>query len=395
VNESSAPVSSAQDAATGTPDSWEAVASAINQLQVNDKAVLLTVEGDNFSPVLFDFKTVQVYTETSLQALPTSPQNVTLRVESIDPSNPPSPWFDWTAPDAFLWRIGTLAFTDSVAPWLIPGDAYVLNKWPNLSLIDHTVDEIRAISMLANGLLSIDQLARVAQITTVVSGRVISKLSLLGMLKSAPALPDTSIHAPLLAPVAEEPAASAEVISAPVTHLPVKRPAPSVVTAVEPVPPAKELVQPVSVFGPPKANFDDINGALPPLVIPEPVGSVPELPEASETLEAMPELTDVPEVSEEIQALEPLEVEALTEEVSEPEAVESGPVLAPHLYPAFDPSAPPPPIMVREPTVKNPHIGIETSFNSIIKSKAEEEAEDGEPKEKRGGLFGKLRPRKG
>jgi hypothetical protein len=326
VNESSAPVSSAQDAAPGTPDSWEAVASAINQLQVNDKAVLLTVEGD-FSPVLFDFKTVQVYTETSLQALPTSPQNVTLRVESIDPSNPPSPWFDWIAPDAFLWRIGTLAFTDSVAPWLIPGDAYVLNKWPNLSLIDHTVDEIRAISMLANGLLSIDQLARVAQITTAVSGRVISKLSLLGMLKSAPALPDTSIHAPLLAPIAEEPDASAEVISAPVTHLPVKRPAPSVVTAVEPVPPAKELVQPVSVFGPPKANFDDINGALPPLVIPEPVSSTPELPEASEALEAMPELTDAPEA----EALEPLEVEAPAEEVSEPEAVESGPVLAPHL----------------------------------------------------------------
>lgn len=430
--------STAKKAAPKIPDSWESAATVINHLQVNDKAVLLTISGDNFSPIEVDFKSNVFYTEGSLANLPEKPQNIKLFTKSIDPNNPPSPQAEWQPTDALFWRLGSLAFEEVQARWLIPGEAYVLNQWPNLTRITHSVDELRLISMLANGLLTIEQLAQVSQVGLDVSARTISKLSLLGILKSAPSLTNSSIAIPpmpvITAPVIiPEPLAADAIPEEPIkaapaqpvhVALPIRRPTAKTVTPApvkEPVKVIPEELLPVSVFGKPKPNFDDLNGALPPLDLnfyvppeifaPEPAPIKPVALEAviPEKVEEpapvqLPELvvepihTPEPEPIEEIALVEEYAPAPIDEPIEiEPELPEepTGPQMVAHLYPAFDLNAPPPPLIVREPVVKDPSLRIVDSFNSIITSKQESAPDETieEHPEKRGGLFGKLRNR--
>ena len=61
--------------------------------------------------------------------------------------------------DELLWKVGRAAFPERLAPWLEEGDGYWLTRWPNWTTLLPETDHIRQTAMLANTLLTIEQLA--------------------------------------------------------------------------------------------------------------------------------------------------------------------------------------------------------------------------------------------
>jgi hypothetical protein len=428
VNASSVHAPSRANSVSGLIDSWETVASAIIELRASNEEVVLAITGDNFFQILYDFDKNRAFTKADIKRLPPAPVNLQLMLEPIESVDSPEAPLQWQAPEPLLWQIGSNAFEDGVAPWLGAGEAYTLSKWLDVTSVSATPQELQVISILVSNLLSIEQLAKAANVSVEVSAETISKLSLLDHLRVAPALSEATLaklaeataareaqkkaEAAAPAPVKVAPPVRPAAPKAPTTPaqkaplsrlLPTRRPQASTPKPVEvpvaapiasqPTPPTAQaptaprpapkstpetpkLVRPISVFEAAKASLDKINGALPEVDL--------EVYTPPEPLEELSE--------EEAPEAEPVEV------IEEPEIPEepAGPVIAPQLYPVFNLEAPPAPVYVKEPAVRGPRIGIETSFESILMSDAP--TEEGDSKEsdsdKKRRLFGKLRPKR-
>ena len=92
-----------------------------------------------------------------------------------------------TQMDPLLWQIGRFAFGSERAAWMRPGERYALQRWPNLTEIPHSAEEIRMIATLANGYLTADELGLLTGSDTVSAQRVLNMLSLMGAVKPASA----------------------------------------------------------------------------------------------------------------------------------------------------------------------------------------------------------------
>jgi hypothetical protein len=93
--------------------------------------------------------------------------------------------------DPLLWSIGFHAFGDEAAPWLIPGHRYRLRRWPSLSGIPVSLDQVRMIAMLGNAFATADELAAAAKTSPADARRLINGLVVAGILRrssGAPAL---------------------------------------------------------------------------------------------------------------------------------------------------------------------------------------------------------------
>lgn len=324
------------------PETWNSVVKVIRHFQVIDKKpVLLTISGLGFSSIVIDFTTNLFYSEGSILELPRKPSDLRLLTKAIDTSKPIQPSAPWQAIDALLWELGSLAFELTPAFWLVTNDGYMLKSWPKLSQIRHTVDELRLISMLANSLLSIEQLAHTTDTTLELSAKTISKLSLLGILKNAP-VPPSKLIAKVAVPVLVEqkPAASTNVE------------VPSLSSDESPVQIEKE----------------------------------PALLDSS-----MTQFDDVSVIEEEAPIEQPLSVEPL-EEMPEESIPEAELERVAQLYPSFDPNAPAR-VTLRAPIAINPALVMVESFSSLLESKNEPEIEKPETTEK-GGFLGRLRGKK-
>ncbi len=176
---------------------WDAVISALHSVRSKDQMLLLTITADNTTPIWVDFYTHRYYCETALDALPESLSGLKLYAKPIDPDEPLFPWVRWRTFDPLLWVLGNKAFANKRAPWLILGEKYSLIRWPNLTEIPYDADDLRAVSMLANGLLTIDELALVSQVTVEQSQRLVSTLSFMGVLRGtgAPRIPAKVVEA--------------------------------------------------------------------------------------------------------------------------------------------------------------------------------------------------------
>lgn len=165
--------------------------AAVRSAAKKRQELLLTLTADNMTPIWLDLRTKRFFTESPLDELPEETVNPKLYAKLIDPNDPPFPWVNWRSIDAILWTIGEKAFAEKRARWLILGERYSLVRWPNLTQISYGSDELNAISMLANGLLTVEELALVARISVEKSANLISTLSFMGVLRGtgAPRIP--------------------------------------------------------------------------------------------------------------------------------------------------------------------------------------------------------------
>ncbi len=168
-----------------TPDNWDTIVAAIHSISSMGQPVLLTLTAKNMKPIWIDFNTRRFYMEAVMSEIPAIPIGVKVFSHPIDPESPPYPWVAWKSLDALLWNIGERAFATGQALWLIYGERYTLSRWPNLTEISYGVDDLRSISMLANGMITIDELALVARTSVEHSQKIISILSLLGVLRGS------------------------------------------------------------------------------------------------------------------------------------------------------------------------------------------------------------------
>jgi len=164
---------------------WRSVATAMHSMRQLPMPMLLTVVMQDCEPLWVDFSTSRYYWERSLLAMPEMPGGVTVYSQPLEVGNPPYPWVPWRAMDPLLWQIGRFAFGGERATWMRPGDRYALQRWPNLTEIPHTADEIRMIATLANGYLTAQELALLTGQDEPTAQQVLNRLSLMGAVKPA------------------------------------------------------------------------------------------------------------------------------------------------------------------------------------------------------------------
>lgn len=336
--------------ATRVPETWESVAVVLKYLQHEKTVKLLTVEGQNFSSLYIDLSRLLYTSETPIADLPETPKGLNITAEALDPSNTILADENWLAVDELLWTLGHVAFEGRLASWLSREDIFTLTKWPNLSGLKHSVEELRMVPMLAAMPYTVDNLIAVTQVKETEALELLSKLSLLDALKSPKELP-------------VEISALAEAL-------------------LEPT----EVIQ--SAF-----HIDDDVDTNPVITTADSLEAFEndETPAISEQFDGEDYDLDVlPEAP--IEEMPALEDHELNPPHPEPEDESDDPIVMAHVYPAFDPTAPPPPIVLRKAQNSDPSLRFEESFDAIIKDTSESQSEDKEnPKEKqKRGFFGKL-----
>jgi hypothetical protein len=132
-----------------------------------------------------------------MESFPTRPEAVSVETIAANPEDP----LLFTLPgrdlDELLWIMGAVAFSSGPADWMRPEDRYTLTKWPNFTVVPHSMDQIRMTAMLSSGFLSAAELASAAGVSDAEAHRLINALSLIGSLESAmgPVAPPPFINA--------------------------------------------------------------------------------------------------------------------------------------------------------------------------------------------------------
>jgi len=383
---------------------WETLVEKLRELLSYGATGTFSFIGSNFGQIDVDLKSRTYTSAGPLNELPVDPEDVATR-HIEEPSTHENPL------NALLWELGELAYGDAVPSWLSTQASFGLERWPSFHGFAPTAIEIRLISMLTSNKLTFRELASATSVTQAEAQRLVSKLSLLDLL----AVEQREV----------EPQKPIRVVTGR-PGLPTQRPGGSKmpVTTLRQRSDAPELVEPVSVFDVAKRHRAELGDALPELdlelVTDESKLELPELPEvASDSTPYKPDvapsaadetaqeqltspahepvtfeettLTSEPEVNT---AVEPELLTETSRAEHEPNEAIEEPTVSAHLFPAFNPSAPPPPIKRREPIVRNPNVKLEGSFKSLIEGKKESD----ESKENQdGGFLGRFlgRGRKG
>ena len=66
--------------------------------------------------------------------------------------------------EPLLWRVGTGSFADIMFKRVDPTLRYKLRRWPDLSSMPHTTNQLRMMKMLANAQLTPAELVAVADV---------------------------------------------------------------------------------------------------------------------------------------------------------------------------------------------------------------------------------------
>ncbi len=186
---------------------WRKVANAVNSMRQLSMPMLLTIVSSRMAPLWIDCSTGRYFWEPPLVELPDTPGEVTVYSQPIEAGNPPYPWVAWRPVDPLLWEIGRHAFREQRADWMRPGDRYALQRWPNLTEIPHSPEEIRMIATLANGYLTAQELGLLTGADTATAQRVLDMLSLMGAIKTAsgPLAPPTVVGGAEQGPAPRDP----------------------------------------------------------------------------------------------------------------------------------------------------------------------------------------------
>jgi len=189
-------------AAHNRPDApgWSSAATAIHSMRKLEKPVLLFLEVPELSPLILDF-THNVYVwDRPLYTLPIEPLHVGVYTQPVQDGDAPICLLPGPSLDILLWLIGLNSFDGALAWWLPATERYHMARWPNLTEIPHTSDQMRMIAMLGNAFLTPLELARVSASSVAAAQRLLNALSLMGILKSSAVAPEPTPHVAQLDP---------------------------------------------------------------------------------------------------------------------------------------------------------------------------------------------------
>lgn len=162
---------------------WSRLALRLRTAIELDEDLMLEVVADGGPALVID-----VPGRTFWWPHPISDFPLRVRTLSITPIDPRSFDADSAGNDLepLLWQIAHASFEGERAHWLKPDDRYRLRRWPNLTLLPHDADQMRAMSILGQASLTTAEFASVSELDPVEAGRLLSALSLMGLLRVQP-----------------------------------------------------------------------------------------------------------------------------------------------------------------------------------------------------------------
>jgi hypothetical protein len=168
---------------------WSSAATAVHSMGKMPTPVLLVLMATGQPPLIVDFGQRVFSWALSLDRFPRDPDRVQVQTEALLAGA--SPVFEH-APrnlDGLLWLIGLNSFAGGLAWWLPATARYRMTRWPNLTELSHSPEQMRMIAILGNAALSPEELARVSHSSPADAQRLLNALSLMGILESSEIAP--------------------------------------------------------------------------------------------------------------------------------------------------------------------------------------------------------------
>lgn len=166
------------------PADWRLLSEAVHSATRPLAPTLISVTADGMPPLLIDVAERAYWWDLELNDFPATATGLRLSVNF--PGEIPVPSRAGHPIEPLLWAIGSASFAGAAAPWLEPGGRYKLRRWPNLTSMAHTSDQLRLTSMLSHAHLTALELSAVAESTLEEAQTLINTYSLMGLLRYVP-----------------------------------------------------------------------------------------------------------------------------------------------------------------------------------------------------------------
>ncbi|RQP09508.1 MAG: DUF2510 domain-containing protein [Microbacteriaceae bacterium] len=166
-----------------TPElGWAGAALTLHSVQATRVPMLIELGVAGHPSIRIDPRHQAYDWVLELDRFPEHPTGVVVSVELVGEGTPPPFALPARSLDELLWKVGRAAFPERLAPWLEDGQAYWLTRWPNWTSLQPETDHIRQTAMLANMMLTIEQLAQLSGRGVETTRTLINALSLMGVL---------------------------------------------------------------------------------------------------------------------------------------------------------------------------------------------------------------------
>lgn len=166
---------------------WAGAALTLHSVQATRVPLLIELGVANHPTIRIDPRHQAYDWLLELDRFPEAPLGVVVSVELVGDGTPPPFALPGRSLDELLWKVGRAAFPERLAPWLEEGDGYWLTRWPNWTTLQPDTDHIRQTAMLANTMLTIEQLAGLSGRGVDTTRTLVNALSLMGVLGVAAA----------------------------------------------------------------------------------------------------------------------------------------------------------------------------------------------------------------
>ncbi|WP_170154346.1 hypothetical protein [Protaetiibacter intestinalis] len=166
---------------------WAGAALTLHSVQSTRLPMLIELGVSGHPTIRIDARHQAYDWLLELERFPEHPVGVVVSVELVGEGTPAPFELPGKSLDELLWKVGRAGFPERLAPWLEPGDAYHLIRWPNWTTLKPDTDHLRQTAMLANSLLTIEQLAGLSGRGVETTRTLVNALSLMGVLGTVPA----------------------------------------------------------------------------------------------------------------------------------------------------------------------------------------------------------------
>lgn len=183
MTDQAAPPRLAEPSPVPATPGWTSAAVAVHSLREIATPMLMQLNVAELGSIVIDFRHHAFAWDTEVAVFPTDPASVTVYTQAVHMDSPaafPLPGYDL---DPLLWSMGLNSFSGEPASWLKPEGRYRLRRWPNLTGLRHSIDQMRMISLLANTFLTAAELAQATETDPREAQRLLNALSLMGILR--------------------------------------------------------------------------------------------------------------------------------------------------------------------------------------------------------------------
>ncbi|MEJ6553839.1 hypothetical protein PQI51_02215 [Microbacterium esteraromaticum] len=159
---------------------WSRLALRLRTAIELDEELMLEVVADGDEPLVIDVGDRTFWWHLPLSDFPARVRSLAITPVDARTYDPGGAGHDL---EPLLWQVAHASFDGGRARWLRPGDRYKLRRWPNLTALPHDSEQVRAMSLLGQAALTAEEFSSVAGIDEADAVRLLSALSLMGLLR--------------------------------------------------------------------------------------------------------------------------------------------------------------------------------------------------------------------